>query len=80
MIAASKEQSFDIVLVHKLDRFARNRYDSALYRRELRRNGVTLLSVLEQIDDSPEGIILESMLEGMSEYYSKTYPARCARE
>ena len=71
MIAASKEQSFDIVLVHKLDRFARNRYDSALYRRELRRNGVTLLSVLEQIDDSPEGIILESMLEGMSEYYSK---------
>ena len=71
MIAASKEQSFDIVLVHKLDRFARNRYDSALYRRELRRNGVTLLSVLEPIDDSPEGIILESMLEGMSEYYSK---------
>lgn len=59
------------MLVHKLDRFARNRYDSALYRRELRRNGVTLLSVLEQIDDSPEGIILESMLEGMSEYYSK---------
>ena len=71
MIKASKEQKFDIVLVHKLDRFARNRYDSAFYRKELKRNGVTLMSVLEQIDDTPEGIILESMLEGMSEYYSK---------
>lgn len=46
-------------------------YDSAFYKRDLKKNGVQLLSVLEQMDDSPESIILESVLEGMSEYYSK---------
>ena len=71
MIAASKEGNFDFAIVHKLDRFSRNRYDSAYYKRELKKNGVQLLSVLEQMDDSPESIILESVLEGMSEYYSK---------
>ncbi|MFU2157512.1 hypothetical protein [Caldisericum sp. AR60] len=48
-----------------------NRYDSAFYRRQLKKNGVKLISVLEQLDDSPESIILESVLEGMVEYYSK---------
>lgn len=71
MVAASKRREFEFVIVHKLDRFSRNRYDSAIYRRELRRSGVMLISVLEQMDDSPESIILESVLEGMSEYYSK---------
>ena len=71
LIAASKEGEFDFAIVHKLDRFSRNRYDSAYYKRELNKNGVTLLSVLEQMDGSPESIILESVLEGMSEYYSK---------
>ncbi|MFI3327509.1 MAG: recombinase family protein, partial [Clostridia bacterium] len=71
MIADSKQRNFDFVIVHKLDRFSRNRYDSAFYRRELKKNGVDLMSVLEQLDDSPESIILESVLEGMSEYYSK---------
>lgn len=61
----------DVLLVHKLDRFARNRYDSAFYRRELRKAGCRLESVLEQLDDSPESVILESILEGMAEYYSK---------
>lgn len=71
MINESKNQEFDFVIVHKLDRFARNRYDSAYYRRELRKNGVALISVLENLDDSPESIILEGMLESMAEYYSK---------
>jgi site-specific DNA recombinase len=72
MIADSKKDKFDIVLVHKLDRFARNRYDSIGYRMELKRQGVALISVLEYLDDeSPEGIILESVLDAMSEYYSK---------
>ncbi len=61
---------FDAVVVHKLDRFARNRYDSAFYKRELKRYGVKLLSALEKFDDSPESIILESVIEGMNEYYS----------
>ena len=65
------KDDFDFAIVHKQDRFSRNRYDSAYYKRELKKNRVQLLSVLEQMDDSPESIILESVLEGMSEYYSK---------
>ncbi|MGG1518745.1 recombinase family protein [Paenibacillus oryzisoli] len=70
MIADSAKRLFDIVVVHKLDRFARNRYDSAHYKRILKKNGVRVESVLEQLDDSPESVILESVLEGMAEYYS----------
>ncbi len=71
MIADSALHNFNILLVHKLDRFARNRYDSAIYKRELKKNGVTVYSVLENLDDSPESIMMESVLEGMSEYYSQ---------
>jgi len=71
MIAEAKEDLFDVVLVHKLDRFARNRQDSIGYRMQLKRNNVSLISVLEYLDDSPESIILESVLEAMAEYYSK---------
>lgn len=61
----------DCVIVHKLDRFSRDRYDSAYYRRVLKKSNAKLVSVLEPLDDSPESIILESVLEGMAEYYSK---------
>lgn len=71
MISDSSNHIFDLLLVHKLDRFARNRYDSAVYKRELKKNGVTVCSVLENLDDSPESIMMESVLEGMSEYYSQ---------
>ena len=71
MIADSSSHRFNILLVHKLDRFARNRYDSAVYKRELRKNGVTVYSVLENLDNSPESVMMESVLEGMSEYYSQ---------
>ena len=66
-----KKKAFSVVIVHKLDRFSRDRYDSAYYKKLLKDNGVTLISVTEQIDDSPESVILESILEGMAEYYSK---------
>jgi site-specific DNA recombinase len=71
MIRDARAGLFDVVLVHKMDRFARNRYDSAVYKRELRRAGVRVESVLEPLDDSPESIILESVLEGLAEYYSR---------
>lgn len=71
MIAAAGTTDVDYVIVHKLDRFARNRYDSAIYRRALKLNGVRLISVLERFDDSPESVILQSVLEGFAEYYSK---------
>lgn len=71
MIRDSELQIFNLVIVHKLDRFARNRYDSAFYKRALKLNAVRVVSVLEQLDDSPESVILESVLEGMAEYFSK---------
>ena len=70
MIKDSDKKLFDIVLVWKLDRFARNRYDSARYKTQLKKNGVKLMSATEVISDGPEGIILESVLEGYAEYYS----------
>lgn len=70
MISDAKKGLFDCVICHKLDRFARNRYDSAIYKKALKDCGVKFISVLENFDDSPESIILESVLEGMAEYYS----------
>lgn len=70
MISDSSKQRFDVVLVWKTDRFARNRYDSAWYKRILRQNGVSIRYVAENIPDTDEGIILEAMLEGYAEYFS----------
>jgi len=70
MIRDSSKKQFDVVLVWKLDRFARNRLDSATYRAILKRNGVNLVSAKENISEGPEGIILEAVLEGMNEYFS----------
>ena len=70
MIKDSDKGLFDVVLVWKLDRFSRDRYDSAHYKRILKKNGVKVLSAKENISEGPEGIILESMLEGYAEYYS----------
>lgn len=64
-------KDIDAIIVHKLDRFSRDRYDSAFYKRELKKRNVRLISVLEPLDDSPESVILESVLEGMAEYYSR---------
>lgn len=79
MIKDSAKGLFDIVLVWKLDRFARNRYDSAHYKSILRKNGVKVVSAKETISDGPEGIILESMLEGYAEYYSAELAQKVTR-
>ena len=71
MIKDSELNAFNAIIVHKLDRFSRDRYDSAHYKRILQKNNVRLISVLEHLDDSPEAVILESVLEGINEYYSK---------
>lgn len=64
MIKDSYKGLFDVVLAWKLDRFARNCYDSAHYKTILKRNGVRVLSAKETISEGAEGILLESMLEG----------------
>jgi site-specific DNA recombinase len=70
MFGLIKEHPADLLIVHKLDRFARNRADAAFYRSKLKEAGMKLVSVLERLDDSPESIIMEGILESMNEYYS----------
>ena len=70
MIKDSAKHLFDVVIVWKLDRFARNRYDSAHYKAVLRKNGVQVKSATELIAEDSSGVLLESVLEGMAEYYS----------
>ena len=71
MIHDSEKRNWDAVIVYTLDRIARNRYDSAMYKAKLKKNGVRLYYAKQVIPDGPEGIILESVLEGMAEYYSE---------
>ena len=70
MMKDSSKKEWACILVYKLDRFSRNKYEMAIHRKTLRNNGIRLISVTENIPDSPEGVILESVLEGMAEYYS----------
>lgn len=71
MIKDSERGAFQAVICWKLDRFARNRYDSAIYKAKLKKNGVRVFYAKEAIPDGPEGIILESVMEGYAEYYSE---------
>jgi len=73
MIAAAKEKPapFETILVHKIDRFARSREDSVVYKSLLRKEcGVKVISITENIEDDKFSVILEAMLEAMAEYYS----------
>ena len=79
MISDSEKQTFQAIIVYKLDRFARNRYDSALYKNKLSKNGVKVVSATESISETPEGVILESLLEGMAEFYSKELSQKVTR-
>ena len=79
MIKDSAKKIFDVVLVWKLDRFARNRYDAVNYKYQLEKNGVHLVSAMEPISQGPEGIMVESMLIGMAEYYSAELALKVAR-
>ena len=79
MIKDSNKKLFDVIIVWKLDRFSRNRYDSARYKAQLKKNGVKVISAKESISDGAEGIILESVLEGFAEYYSADLAEKVSR-
>lgn len=70
MINDSAFGMFDTIITWKMDRFARNRTDSALYKKILKDNGVKVIYSAENIPEGNEGVILESVLEGLAEYYS----------
>lgn len=69
--AKSKPTPFDVILVHKFDRFARSREDSVVYKSLLKKEaGIKVVSITEHIEDDKFSVILEAMLEAMAEYYS----------
>lgn len=70
MIKDSEKHQFSAVIMYTLDRFARNRYDSAIYKAKLKKNGCKIYYAKQPMPDTPEGIILEAVLEGYAEYYS----------
>ena len=70
MISDSAKRQFQGIIVYQLDRFARNRYDSATYKAKLKKNGVKVLSARENISDDASGVLMEAVLEGMAEYFS----------
>lgn len=64
MIRDSEKQHWDYVIVYKLDRFARNKYESVINKKRLQDNNVKLMSAMENLTDTPEGRMMECFLEG----------------
>lgn len=79
MVKDAERGSWEYVIVYTLDRFARDRYASAVYKRQLKDCGVKVLSAMENISDDPTGVLMESLLEGLAEYYSKELSRKIVR-
>ena len=71
MLRDSKRKQWSVVIVYKLDRFARNKYESVVNRKKLTDNGVELVSAMENIPDTPEGKLFLAVIEGFNEYFSE---------
>ena len=71
MLRDSGRGGWSHLIVWKTDRIGRNKEELAINKYTLKRNGVHIHYVAESIPDTPEGIILESVMEGMAAYYSK---------
>ena len=71
MIRDSEKQLFQVIIVYQLDRFARDRYTSVIYKKNLKKLGIRVLSARENITEDASGVLMESVLEGMAEYFSK---------
>ena len=79
MLHATGRKNFTVIIVWKVDRFGRNREEIALNKYKCKKNGVRVEYVAENITSGPEGVILESVLEGFAEYYSKALSQNCKR-
>lgn len=79
MVEDARSGAFSAVVVYKLDRFARDRYDAAIYRRRLRDAGVEVRSAMEAIPEGPEGALMEAVVEGVAEWYSRDLSQKTMR-
>ena len=70
MLSDCAKKQFQVIIVWKVDRFGRNREEITFNKHRARKHGVRVEYVAETMPDGPEGVILESVLEGMAEYYS----------
>ncbi len=79
MISDSMLKEFQYVIVWKIDRFSRDKFDSVKYKYALKSSGVSVISATEPIDGSPEGQMMESVFEGISVYYIKDLAQKTSR-
>lgn len=79
MIADAEKKQFQFVIVYMVDRFARNKYDSVIYKYELKKHGIKVVSAMEQISDTEEGYLVEGLLEMFAEQYSRKLSVRIRR-
>jgi len=69
-LAKTKQPPFDVILVWKLNRFARSRADSITYKALLKAKGIELISINEPFEDTPSGHLFEGIIETLDEFYS----------
>lgn len=79
MISDAEQHCFNYILVYKLDRFSRNKYDSVVYKHKLAHHDVKVISATEAISDTPEGALMEGLLEMFAEMYSKDLSQKVKR-
>ena len=79
MISDSEKKEFNFVLLYKFDRFSRSKYDNVLYKHKLKQNGIRVLSAMEEISNTPEGVLMEGLLEMFAEMYSKDLSQKVKR-
>lgn len=69
MIKDANNGEFDYIIAHKVDRFARDKYDNAIYKSRLKKKGIRVIFSQQYFDDSPEGYLMENILESFADYY-----------
>jgi len=79
MISDAESGSFDVLVVYSTDRFSRNKYDSAIYKKRLAELGIKIYYAAENIPDGPEGVLMESLMEGWAQYYSEELSRKIKR-
>lgn len=79
MISDAEAGAFDVLVVYTTDRFSRDKYDSVLYKRKLKNFGVRIMYAAENIPNGPEGVLLESLMEGWAQYYSEELSRKILR-